>query len=96
MTLGVSELEVCYDSLLVVSQIKGEYAAKDERIAAYLQLVLSLKSKFLRCDFKQVPRSENNHANSLANLASAVEFQFMREIHVEYIVKPNIQQSGGE
>ena len=39
---------------MVGSQVKGEYTAKDERMAAYLQLVPSLKSKFLRCDFKQI------------------------------------------
>jgi len=32
--LGVTKLEVCSDSLLVVSQVKGEYTAKDERMAA--------------------------------------------------------------
>ena len=65
-------------------------------MAACLQLILNLKSKFPRCDFKQVPRSQNNHPDSLANLASAVKFQFMRDIPVEYIVKPNIKRSGGK
>ena len=82
MTLGVTGLEVCCDSTLVVCQVNGKYAAKDEWLAAYLQLVLALKSKFFHCDFKQVPRSENNHADSLATLALAVDFQFRREIPV--------------
>jgi len=60
----------------MASQVKGEYTAKDERMETYLQIILSLKSKFLRCDFKQISRSKNNHANSLANLGSAVEHQF--------------------
>jgi len=93
-TLEVTELEVRCDSLLVVSQVNIEYAAKDERMAAYLQIVLGLKSKFPHYDFKQVSRSKNNHVDSLANLTSAMEYQFRREIHVEYIVKPNIQRSG--
>ena len=71
-----------------------EYAAKDDRIVAYLQIVLTLKSKFPRCDFKQVSRSENNHTDSLANLGSAVEYQFRQEIPIEYIMKPSIQRSG--
>ena len=50
-TLRVIGLKIHCNSLLVVSQVKGEYTVKDERMAAYLQLVLSLKSKFLRCDF---------------------------------------------
>ena len=52
LTHRVIEIEVHCDSLLVVSQVKGEYVAKDERMTTYLQLILSLKSKFLCCDFK--------------------------------------------
>ena len=62
----------------------------------YLQLVLNLKSKFIHCDFKQISRSENNHADSLANLVLAVEYQFRREILVKHITEPIIQRSGGE
>jgi len=57
-----------------VSQVNGESAAKDDQMAVYLQIVLSLKSKFPRRDFKQVSRPEDNHADYLANLASTVEF----------------------
>ena len=57
-----------------------------------MQIVLSLKFKFSRCDFKQVSRSKNNQIDSLANLASAVEYQFP----TEYIMKPSIQRSRGE
>ena len=76
-----------------MSQVNGEYAAKDDRMAAYLQIVLSVKSKFPHCDFKQVSQSEN-HADSLTNLASAVEYQFRLEIPVDHIVRPSIQQLG--
>ena len=65
-------------------------------MAAYVQLVLGLKSKFLRCDFKQISRSENNHADSLANLGSTIKHQFRREIPVENITEPSIQQPGGK
>ena len=58
VTLGVTGLEVYCDSLLMVSQINGEYAVKDDRMVEYLQIVLSLKSKFLHCNFKQVPVGE--------------------------------------
>ena len=53
-------------------------------------LVLSLRSTFFRCDFKQISRSENNHTDFLANLRSAVEHQFRREIPVEHIAKTSI------
>ena len=74
VTLGATGLEVSCNSLMVVSQVKEKYNAKDEQMAAYLQLILSLKLKFLRCDFRQISWSENNYADSLANLGSTVEY----------------------
>jgi len=38
-TIGIVELEVRCDSLLIVSQINGEYTAKDDRMAVYLKIV---------------------------------------------------------
>jgi len=95
-TLEVTGLELRCDSLLVVSQDKREYTTKDERMTVYLQLVLSLRSKFPHCNFKQIFGSENNHADFLANLGSVIKHQFQREIPVEHIVEPSIHQSGGE
>ena len=88
--LGVRNLEVRCDSLLVVSQVNGDFACKDSRMEAYTHLVSRLKKKFDHCSFKQVPWSENNHADSLANLASAVEWQARREVPMDYIAKPSI------
>ena len=63
---------------------------------AYTQLVSRLKKKFEHCSFKQVPRSENNHADSLANLASTIEWQSMREVPVDFISKPSISVGRNE
>jgi len=79
-TIGVTELEVRCDSLLIVSQVNGKYTAKNDRMAAYLKVVTGWKAKFSCCDFKQVPRSENSHVDYLATLALVVDFQFKREI----------------
>ena len=46
-TLGAAELEVQCNSLLIMSQIKGEYTVKDDRIAAYLKIVMTWKSQIL-------------------------------------------------
>ena len=75
-TLRVNRLKVRCDSLLVMSQTKVENTAKDERMAAYMQFVLSLKFKFLCGNFKQISRPENNHTDSLANIGSVIEHQF--------------------
>ena len=74
LRMAITRLEVCCYSALVVCQVNGEHAAKNKRMEAYLHLVLCLKVKIPRCDFRRVPRSENNHADSLANLASRTEF----------------------
>ena len=60
-------------------------------MAEYLQLILKMKSKIPQCDFKRVPRSENNHVDSLANLEVATEFQFRREISMEHITNLIVQ-----
>jgi len=43
-TLEVTKLEVHCNSLLIVSQINGEYTTKDDRIAAYLEIVMIWKA----------------------------------------------------
>ena len=62
----------------------------------YLKIATTWKSKFSHCNFVQVPRSENSHADSSATLASIITFQFKREIPIEYILKPNINKSDEE
>ena len=73
-TLRVTGLEVRCDFSLVVKQVSGEYITRDTRLAEYLHLVIALKSKIPRCSFKWVPRFENNHTDSLANLEVTTEF----------------------
>jgi len=38
-TIGIVELEVYCDSLLIVSQVNGEYISKDDRMVTYLKIV---------------------------------------------------------
>jgi len=38
-TIGIQELEVRCDSLLIVSQVNREYTVKDDRMTAYLKIV---------------------------------------------------------
>ena len=46
--LEVTRLKVRRDLMLVVRQVNGEYVVKDDQMAIYLQIILSLKSKFSR------------------------------------------------
>lgn len=54
-------------------------------MAAYLKIITTWKSKFFRCNFIQVPKSENSYVVSLATLASTVVFQFRCEVPLRYI-----------
>ena len=55
-----------------------------------------LESQISNCDIKKILRSKNSHVNSLATLASVVDFQFRREITVDHIPKPSIHKPDEE
>ena len=81
-------VKVFSDSRLVVSQVKGEFKAKDERMQGYLIQVKCLQLKFDSFDLLYVPRSGNAHANSLAMLATSSAQDLPRVILVEDLYKP--------
>ena len=46
MKVGATEVEVCLDSQLVVSQIQGAFMARDERMSKYLKVAQQLQAQF--------------------------------------------------
>ena len=69
--MGGKSIKLFSDSRLVVSQVKGEFVAKDERMRGYLNQVKIMQSKFESFNLLHVPRSGNAHADSLAMLATS-------------------------
>ena len=69
--MGGKFIKLFSNSRLVVSQVKGEFEIKDERMQGYLTQVKSMQSKFDSFDLQHVPRSSNAHADSLAMLATS-------------------------
>lgn len=59
------------DSRLVLSQIKGNFEAKDYRMSQYLKLFGSLQVNFKKVSMVRMPRSQNSQADSLSTLASS-------------------------
>jgi len=55
-----------------------------------------LKIQILPLQVNTSPEIKNSHADSLATLVSAVDFQFRHEIPVEYIPEPSIHKSDEE
>jgi len=54
--MGAQSLLAKSDSLLVTSQVTGEYQAKDPQMAAYLEFVQVLKESFAAFELVHVPR----------------------------------------
>jgi ribonuclease HI len=91
-TLGARRLIVYCDSLLVASQISGEYMARDERMSAYLLKVHTAMTDFETVKIEQIGRNLNNHADALATLASVLSADFKRFIPIETLTTPSIDQ----
>uniref|UniRef100_A0A2N9H6C8 RNase H type-1 domain-containing protein n=1 Tax=Fagus sylvatica TaxID=28930 RepID=A0A2N9H6C8_FAGSY len=91
-TLGARRLIVYCDSLLVASQINGEYMARDERMSAYLLKVQTAMTDFETVRIEQIGRNLNNHADALATLASVLSADFKRFIPIETLTTPSIDQ----
>ena len=56
----------------------------------YLQMVRQVMSRFLKVNVVQMARGQNQHANSLATLASSMIEEVPRIIKVELMAEPSI------
>ena len=89
-TLGAKNLIVHCDSLLIASQINGEYMAQDECMAAYLLKVQQTITNFNTVRVEQISRNLNSHADALATLASVLSADSRRFIPIETLAAPSI------
>lgn len=67
--LGASEVTVRMDSKLVVEQMSGRWRVKHPDLAPLHQQAKALSDRFDQISFEWIPRSENSHADRLANEA---------------------------
>uniref|UniRef100_A0A2N9GI29 Uncharacterized protein n=1 Tax=Fagus sylvatica TaxID=28930 RepID=A0A2N9GI29_FAGSY len=82
ITLQADPLTIYCDSQLVVNQISGDYAAKDEKMKIYLIEAKKLLAKFTHVQIEHIGRDLNGHADALAGLASAIAPELRRIISV--------------
>ncbi|CAL9018618.1 unnamed protein product, partial [Prunus brigantina] len=82
-----SNNEAEYEALLAGLRLAKEMGARQIQIFSDSQLVVHQVNQ----DFtaKDVPRSENSHADALARLASAIEQGIGRNIHMEILDQPS-------
>ncbi|XP_070054467.1 uncharacterized protein [Nicotiana tomentosiformis] len=63
--MNVKELLVIGDSDLLIHQVQGEWSTKNVKILLYLHCVKELCKKFMKIEFKHVPRIQNELSTSL-------------------------------
>ena len=86
--MGGKSATMFSDSRLVVSQVKGELKAKDERMQGYLTRIRHLQMKFKSFDLQHIPRGGNTHVDSLATLATSSAQNLPHVILIEDLGKP--------
>ncbi|CAL8993374.1 unnamed protein product [Prunus brigantina] len=84
---GAERLLIYSYSQLVINQVGTEFIAKDESMAAYLAWARRLLSQFKTYHIRQIPRSENSHADALSRLASAIDDRIGRHVPVEVLAR---------
>lgn len=62
-----TEITVRMDSLLVASQLRGEYKIEEERLQPLFMRVWNLRMDFGKINFQHIPREKNKEADSLVN-----------------------------
>ncbi|XP_011078664.1 uncharacterized protein LOC105162360 [Sesamum indicum] len=92
---GARDLEVYTDSQLVALQIDGTYETKEESMVLYHAKAKSSMSKFNKCQVHQIPRCENDKADSLSKFGFTLSGIQDRKITVMIRDTPAIAKSMG-
>ena len=73
LDLGIRQSEIHGDSNLVIQQTQGIWRTRDEKLKPYHAYLDLLVSRFDELRYIHLPRAENQFADALATLASAIE-----------------------
>ncbi|XP_074313720.1 uncharacterized protein LOC141648912 [Silene latifolia] len=92
LELGIRDLQVFSDSLLIVNQMNNEYVVRGSKMIAYLKVTKELKQKFRDCKLKQVPRDQNVEADALATLGATFKPTELANIPIAHVLEPSIQK----
>ena len=75
LSIEVKHIRVLGDSNLVVSQVKGDFALREQSLATYRTWAQRLEQEFQTFSIKYTQRSENRFADALVTLGSQVPFK---------------------
>ncbi|XP_075481137.1 uncharacterized protein LOC142521848 [Primulina tabacum] len=70
--IGATRIILNSDSQCITQQIKDVYKAKDDMMFKYLKLIKAQSEIFVDWSIEQIPREENEEANSLAKMAASL------------------------
>ncbi|KAK2356969.1 hypothetical protein QL285_094283 [Trifolium repens] len=90
--IGARQIKICTDSQLVVSQVLGEYQAKNDNLSEYLILVKNRIAKFDSAEVCHVPRGDNTRADILSKLASTKKKGGNKSVIQEILSRPSIEK----
>uniref|UniRef100_A0A803QN65 RNase H type-1 domain-containing protein n=1 Tax=Cannabis sativa TaxID=3483 RepID=A0A803QN65_CANSA len=88
--MGAERVLVQSDSQLIVQQAKGDFEAKELKMARYLSEVKKLIATLDYFQISQIPRETNMHADALAGLGSSSPLHITRTIPFDFIPEPSI------
>jgi ribonuclease HI len=90
--IGIRWIMCFGDSDLVIQQCSGIWDAHDANMASYHFLVQQISGYFEDCEFRHVPRAQNDAAHTLSKLGSSRE-SIPPGISLENLRKPSIKPS---
>ena len=89
ISMGIQRLEVRGDSNLAISQINGDFDAKDPKMAAYRNAVLKMSARFEGFESHHVARDNNQAADVLARIGAKRD-TVPPNLFLERLFKPSI------
>src|SRR3954469_7198760 len=93
VSMGIQRLEVRGDSNLAISQINGDFDAKDPKMAAYHNAVLKMSARFEGLEFHHIARENNQAADILARIGAKRD-AVPPNIFLERLFKPSVTWEG--
>nr|XP_009765357.1 PREDICTED: uncharacterized protein LOC104216921 [Nicotiana sylvestris] len=73
VNMNIKELLVIVDSDILINQVQWEWSTKNVKILTYLYYVKELFKRFMKIEFKHVPKIWNEFADALATLSSMIQ-----------------------
>ena len=93
VSMGIQRLEVRGNSNLAISQINGDFDAKDPKMAAYRNAVLKMSARFEGLEFHHVARESNQAADVLSHIGAKRD-PVPPNIFLERLFKPSVVWQG--